>query len=133
MNLVADTNILFSLCNKNSTANLLTHKHQLNLFSLNYALLELEKYKETLIKKSNQSFTDSINLLKQLVQFINVKDLKKEIQECKFLTQDLADIPFLALAKHLNITIWSNDSHLKEQSLIQVFSTLDLLKLLPLD
>jgi len=81
----------------------------------------------------NQSFSESISLLNQLVQFIEVKTLRQEIQECKSFIQDQADIPFLALAKHLNLPIWSNDSHLKEQSVIQVFSTLDLLKLLPQD
>ena len=45
------------------------------------------------------------------------------------LISDSKDIDFLALALSINASIWSNDPHFKQQSLIKVFTTEDLLKL----
>ena len=38
------------------------------------------------------------------------------------------DIDFLALALKLKLPVWSNDSHLKKQSKVIVYSTSELLK-----
>ena len=38
------------------------------------------------------------------------------------------DAPYLALAMHLNIPIWSNDSGIKNQTIIKVLSTNELIK-----
>lgn len=133
MKLIGDANILFSLTKPSSYTSIIVNKYALELFSLDYALLELEKYKEDVIKKSGRSFNESINTLKEKVKFIPVKTLEKEIKECKSLIKDQADIVYLALAKNLNAPIWSNDPHLKQQTLIPVLSTKDLLILLPFD
>jgi len=45
------------------------------------------------------------------------------------LISDPDDIDFLALALLTNAAIWSNDSHLKKQSLVPVFTTDDIIKL----
>ena len=37
------------------------------------------------------------------------------------------DIDFLALAMKLKLALWSNDSLLKKQNKVEVFSTMDLL------
>lgn len=43
--------------------------------------------------------------------------------------RDSDDADFLALALFSNSAIWSNDPHLKKQSLVPVFTTKDLLKM----
>lgn len=43
---------------------------------------------------------------------------------------DEKDSPFLALALHLDSSIWSNDKHLKRQKLVQAYTTLELARLL---
>lgn len=131
MKLIVDANILFSLTNTSSYTSFIVDKYKLGLFSLDYALLELEKYKEEVTRKSGQTFNECITLLKEKVQFISVKMIRDEIQECKSFLQDQADVVYLALARHLNAPIWSNDSHLKQQSLVLVLSTQELLTLLP--
>jgi predicted nucleic acid-binding protein len=133
MRFALDANILFSLCNLSSSTSAIVNKHDLELFSLDYALLELEKYKEDVIKKSGQSFSNALQTLKQKVQFISVRSLKQEIKECKPIVQDQADVVYLALAKHLSAPLWSNDSHLKQQSLVPILTTQELLTLLPFD
>ena len=133
MELIVDANILFSLTNPASYTYFIVDKYALNLFSLDYTLLELEKHKEEVVAKSKQSFNESIRILKEKVVFIPVKTLRNEIQECKHLTNDQADVVYLALAKKLNFPLWSNDSHFKQQSLIPVLTTQELLTLLPFE
>ena len=133
MELIVDANILFSLTNPASYTYFIVDKYALNLFSLDYTLLELEKHKEEVVAKSKQSFNESIRILKEKVVFIPVKTLRNEIQECKHLTNDQADVVYLALAKKLNFPLWSNDSHFKQQSLIPVLTTRELLTLLPFE
>src|SRR3989338_8505013 len=131
MELIVDANILFLLTNPASYTYFIVDKYALNLFSLDYTLLELEKHKEEVVAKSKQSFNESIRILKEKVVFIPVKTLRNEIQECKHLTNDQADVVYLALAKKLNFPLWSNDSHFKHQSLIPVLTTQELMTLLP--
>jgi len=133
MELIVDANILFSLTNPASYTYFIVDKYALNLFSLDYTLLELEKHKEEVVAKSKQSFNESIRILKEKVVFIPVKTLRNEIQECKHLTNDQADVVYLALAKKLNFPLWSNDSHFKHQSLIPVLTTQELMTLLPFE
>ena len=133
MELIVDANILFSLTNPASYTYFIVDKYALNLFSLDYTLLELEKHKEEVVAKSKQSFNESIRILKEKVVFIPVKTLRNEIQECKHLTNDQADVVYLALAKKLNFPLWSNDSHFKHQSLIPVLTTQEPMTLLPFE
>lgn len=43
---------------------------------------------------------------------------------------DKDDVDFVALALKLNLPLWSNDSRLKEQSLVKVLSTRELVEIL---
>jgi predicted nucleic acid-binding protein len=43
---------------------------------------------------------------------------------------DEKDSPFLALALHLDSSIWSNDKHLRQQKLVRTYTTLELAILL---
>jgi len=41
---------------------------------------------------------------------------------------DLDDVPFLACAMVLNLEIWSDDKHFKQQDKIKVFTTSELIE-----
>lgn len=43
------------------------------------------------------------------------------------------DVPYLALALFLDIPIWSNDGDFKEQSLVKVYTTTELLQTLKVE
>jgi predicted nucleic acid-binding protein len=43
---------------------------------------------------------------------------------------DPKDTPFLALALHLECPLWSDDAHLKRQSLVPCYTTVEILELL---
>jgi len=74
---------------------------------------------------------------RSLLREKHTKIVKKEVYKDKTSVAeevmkeiDRTDSPFLALALVLNCSIWSNDGHFKHQSLINVYTTKEILELL---
>lgn len=130
MKLVVDANILFSLSKESSSAYLISQKFNLKLSAPKFALLELSKYKEELIKKSKRDFESIMSDLKQRVSFIDESEYSEFLSEPQIKVSDAKDITYLALALKTNSPIWSNDPHLKQQSSITVFTTSELIEIL---
>ena len=131
MKLVVDTNIIFALFKSNSFTNKLLKEYNIELFAPNELIEELSKYSKLICSKSKiteKRFLEDVSLLSELIE------LKKPSQffnnKANKLISHKTDVPFLALALELNIPIWSNDLHFKEQSSVKVFNTEELIKLL---
>lgn len=132
MRLVVDTNIAFSLLKKGSFTRKLSEKYSLELYSHQFILNELDKYSEILCSKlgvSEDKFARIKVILSQLVDLKN-KISPQQLNRAKSLISDPKDSPYLALAIKLNSSIWSNDPHFKEQSIVRVFTTKELSKFL---
>ncbi len=131
MKLIVDANILFSLINPQSFTSRLIENRELELFSPEYALDELSKHKGEIISKTKiSSFKEAIIRLKKVVTFIKIEDFSNNLSQVQHLIRDEKDIIYLALAKHLNLPIWSNDTDLKEQSVVPVFTTSEIIELM---
>jgi len=52
------------------------------------------------------------------------------MKEADNLSPDIKDSQYFALAMKFNCSIWSNDKKLKEQDIINIYSTSDLLKII---
>ncbi|MEA3378378.1 MAG: PIN domain-containing protein [Nanoarchaeota archaeon] len=131
MKLVVDANVLFALSKPSSAANIILSRHKLKLVSPDFALLELYKYKEILVKKSGAgSFGKIIKSLRSKVVFVDKGEYKNLLKKADSLLPDPKDAAYLALALRLFLPIWSNDLHLKQQLEVSVFTTLELIKLL---
>ena len=131
MELIIDTNIVFSLFKSESFTREILAKHKIKLFSPEKLIDELKKYSKLICSKSNISkskFLFNISLLPEIIELKKVEKIFKS--KAKKLISHKSDADFLALALQLNIPIWSNDSHFKEQSSVKVFTTKDLVKLL---
>jgi len=131
MELVVDTSAVFSLFKSNSSTNRLLKENNLELFAPKELIEELFKYSELICSKSKiskEKFLEDISLLPELIELKNVSHFFED--KADKLISHKTDSPFLALALELNIPIWSNDSHFKEQSLIKVFTTSELSKFL---
>lgn len=128
MKLVIDANIAFSLLKKESFTRTLTKEYSLELYSHKFILNELEKHSEELCELLNVS-TEKFERIKEILsKLINLK-LKfspQQLNWAKSLISDPNDAPYLALALKLNCPIWSEDPHLKEQSVREVFATKEL-------
>jgi|SRR3989344_1537880 len=131
MRLVIDANIAFSLLKKDSFTRRLAKEHSLDLYSHKFILDELEEHSEelcNLLKVSEDKFERIKEILLGLVN-LKVKVSPQQLNRATSLISDPEDKPYLALALKLNCPIWSNDSHFKEPSvinLVKVFKTNEL-------
>ena len=132
MKFIADTNILFSYFWKNSITVSLIRNPNLKLISPEYALKEIEKYKQDIIKKTNISETTFNALkyeLKLHIKFVPIKEYKEKLNKARKISPDPDDVDFFALAIKTKSPIWSNDKQLKKQEKILVISTDELLNI----
>mgnify|MGYP001574587806 CR=1 FL=1 len=127
MKFVVDTNIIFSLFKSKSYITELLNELNLELFSPKDLLNELNKYSETICSKaqiSTKEFKFKLSLLPELIEFKSPsEDYRLEANK---IISHKTDVPFLALAMELNIPIWSNDKHFKEQDKVKIFTTEEL-------
>ena len=131
MELVVDTNIVFSLFKSNSFTNKLLKEYDIKLFAPKELIKELSKYSELICSKSDiskETFLEDISLVSKIIELKNASH-SFEDKSSKLISHK-TDAPFLALALESNIPIWSNDPHFKEQSEIKVLTTEELIELL---
>lgn len=131
MKLVVDTNILFSFFNRKSTARDISTRYDLLLYSPEFALIELEKYKDVIMKRfslTEMQYYLIIKFLQTVVNFVGKDGYEKFFPRAKKVTPDPDDIDFFALSFSLNCPLWSNDADLKKQSSLDVWSTKDLVE-----
>ncbi|MFH1510451.1 MAG: PIN domain-containing protein [Candidatus Woesearchaeota archaeon] len=130
MKLAVDANVLFALAKHSSAASAVQRDHKLVLLAQDFALLELYKYKEEISSKSGQKFERAIESIRSKVTFVDSAEYASQVKPALSLLSDAKDAACLALALTFKIPIWSNDRHLKEQSVVAVFTTLELITLL---
>lgn len=133
MNLVVDTNILVSFFRSNPVNEIISNSKSLNLqlLSPEYAIDELKKNKQDILKYSGPNSKQFNSKISELLKFINAipKDSFKEFEsQAEQLIHD-KDIPFFALALKINCPIWSNEPAFKEQSKVEILSNKDMIEL----
>lgn len=122
MKIVVDTNVLFSALLKegNRFADTLQLSENTEFFIPKYAIVELFKYKEKIVKHSLISEEKILEVFYMLLKSVHVFD--EELISVDSLSQafyycadvDEKDIIFLALAIELNAHIWTGDKKLTE-------------------
>ncbi|MFH1316735.1 MAG: PIN domain-containing protein [Candidatus Woesearchaeota archaeon] len=133
MKIVIDSNILFTYFWKDSYLRKILKEKLVVFFIPNYSLYELEKYLPTLrikAKLSEKEIRTIVEFLKEITFFIprgSYNDSMKLIK--KRITTDPDDIDFIALAYKLKLPLWSNDRELKNQKLIPVLNTKQIIEL----
>jgi predicted nucleic acid-binding protein len=120
MKVVVDTNILFSaVLTQNGTIAQTLFSDEYEFFVPHFAIVELFKYKDKIIKFSKKSEIEVLEILYHILSqlsFINEKSLSLESRQksydlCKNI--DLKDVAFVALAIELEALIWTGDLKLK--------------------
>lgn len=94
---------------------------------------ELKEHKSECLLKSGLSeheFEIRRKEVEESIEFVKVSKYEEFLERVAALLPDPDDIDFLALALSVNAVIWSNDAHLKQQSLVPVFTSEDLVKML---
>ena len=64
------------------------------------------------------------------IQVLNRGSYESKLAQARNISPDPDDVSYLAVALHLRIPLWSNDSALKNQRSIPVYTTEELLGLL---
>jgi len=132
MKLVLDNNPLFSIMNPKSISAYLFASIRAKFIAPEFIKSELNKYKEECLfksKLSEQEFEIRQKEVEESIDFFKSSEYENFLERSADLISDPNDIDFLALALSTNAAIWSNDPHLRQQSLVRVFTTLDLVKL----
>jgi predicted nucleic acid-binding protein len=129
---VLDTNIIFSALLKESTARKIILADIFNLFAPEFVFTEIKKYEELILKKSRlkrENFELLLLLIQSHIAVIPSIEFSGFLQEAEEEMEaiDIKDAPFIALALKLNIPVWSNDLHLKQQKKVAAYNTSEIM------
>lgn len=133
MKIVVDTNILFSFFWESSLTRKLILTSSLELYSPEYVIEEIIKYKLDIIEKTkinNNYFDKCLQELKSTIKLIKRKEYSDYLVNAMLISPDEKDADFLALCLKNSCPIWSNDSELKNQDKITVLTTEEIIKML---
>ncbi len=134
LDLVIDANVLFSAMLAKSTTRQLLLSPRLELYAPEYLFEEFadhvqndEEFKAKLSQNKEETAL-VLGRLKQAIQTVPLKaytgQIRKTLPDCP----DPADAPYLALASHLGLPLWSNDKRLKKQDRVVVLNTQEVLE-----
>ena len=133
MKLVLDNNVLFSIMNPESVAAYLFSLIRVEFFAPEFIKSELMKYKEECLFKSKLSeheFEIRQAEVEESIKFFKESEYDEMLIKAMMNLPDPKDSPYLALALSISSAIWSNDPHLREQSLVKVYTTEDLFNMM---
>lgn len=136
MNIVIDSNILFSALIKDSiTRKLILNYNGLFLFP-EYIFEEIEEHKAELFEKSEmnkEDFNLLLSLILKKVLIVNNEILLSYKQQAVDIVKDidLDDALFIACAlAYSDSILWSDDKALKKQDKVKVFNTHEIIEIL---
>ena len=129
MNIILDSNILFSALIKDSTTRKIILEYDSFFLFPSFIFLEMEKHKEELFRKSGMDKIDFDKLLYLILRKVTIipsevlfpyrEEALKMVKEI-----DPNDIIFVACAlAYFNSIIWSDDKKLKKLDKIKVLNT----------
>lgn len=132
--LIIDANILFAavISSEGATCEILFSPGLMGL-SPEFVLEEAEKYIPLLAEKSGCSEEDTrkaLSIILSRIKIIPYEEYKDFLQKAEQISPDIGDREYFALALRFNIPIWSNDKQLKEQNVVKILSTKEVLELL---
>ncbi|MBI4453743.1 hypothetical protein HY636_03810 [Candidatus Woesearchaeota archaeon] len=130
--LVVDTNILFTFFWKNFLTPEILIKKKLKLITSERAINEIDKHAALIIDKTGitkKEFKIIKDDLYLLCAVIPLKEYSLYIKRATDISPDEKDIDFLALSFMFKCTLWSNDRKLKEQDLVEVLNTKEIIEL----
>ena len=132
--MIIDNNILFSLMKPDSSASKIFGLHPFKFVAPEFITSELDEHEEECMKKSGltkQEFKARRADVEAKITLISVDTYKKFLKKAVKAVGDADDAPYIALALALRTRIWSNDTGLKKQPLVDIFTTKELVELLP--
>ena len=133
MNLVVDSNIFFSaiISPRGKTAELLLLA-DIKLYSVRTLETEILKHKPEIIKKTSLSKNELeilLTIFLNKIKFLEYNELENYLDQAKRICPDKDDTAFFAVCLTKNFPLWSNDKKLKQQNIVKVINTEELIKI----
>lgn len=132
MQLIADANPLISILIKPNITISLLFFEEIELVAPELLFKEIEANKDTVIEKSElteKEVNEFIAILKQRIKIFSEESFIGHREKAKLICPHEKDITYFALALYLKCPIWSNEKKLKEQNIVDIYSTDELMKL----
>ncbi|MFO8015883.1 MAG: PIN domain-containing protein [Candidatus Woesearchaeota archaeon] len=136
MNIIIDSNILFSALIKDSITRKLIIEHKGFFLFPEFIFEEMEKHKDELLKKSgmdSEDFNSLLQLILTKVVIIPNETVKPYKEEAMKIVENIDpdDVIFAACAlAYKESILWSDDKRLKKQSTIKVLNTKEMIRIL---
>lgn len=134
MRLIVDTNKILSALIKDGKDRKIISSQNIDFFTLDYVLEEINKYRQYIVKKSGLSEEEIGTLLTLFMENISIvsdEKVKSKIGEAKNMMKniDIKDSPIMACALAIpNNGMWTQDKHFGKQNKVKVWNSKDLLK-----
>ena len=131
-----DANVLVAGFLRSATTRELLLDGRLSLWAPEYSLIETEQVLTSARLRrrlGGLAQTEVRFLLAQLtarIRVLSASVYQHHLSKASALAPHPEDAPYLALALHLHLPLWSNDSGLKNQKTVMVYSTEELFTLL---
>lgn len=134
MDLVVDTNIIIAaLLRRGATRNLIFSSF-LDLYAPEHISQEIAKYKQELMEKAgmdSDSFDAAFSIIISQINIVPKSAFSDKLAEAaRICSGHPEDTPFVALALHLNIPVWTHDKAFPKHEEIKTVPTKELLHLL---
>jgi len=130
MKLVIDTNIIISALIKNGISRRIIVSPLIDFVTFEYTLQKISKYEKLICKKAklnHDEFKLLLNLIFENIIIIPKKEYKAFLNPAKKFTEDIDDVPFIALCLALKMDgILSDDYHFKTQKDVIIYRTKEL-------
>ena len=126
MELVIDTNCLISALIRYGKSRNLLFSPWLSLYAPEYIFSEVFRHRQDILHKSGiaaSDFAALLNLLSSRIITVPECEFRSFKDKASTLVKHPEDIPFMALALSKNISLWSDDRALQQQSEVKVYST----------
>ena len=136
MELVIDANVVVAGFLRSATTRELLLNDRLVLHAPEFSLIETEKVLSTprLRKRlggmSREDVRSLVSLLTANVRIVPATEYSDHLKKALEIAPHSEGAPYLALAIHLSLPLWSNDAGMKEQNIVSVYTTKELLALL---
>jgi len=131
MKFVVDANVLFSAAIRDSKTAEMLLRDDLSLYAPEYLFEEFEKYHDTVLEKTHRTdeeFERFVEVLRSRIETVPREAFADEITDARTASPDEKDVPYIALALSLNTAVWTDDKELREQDLVEIYTTTEVVE-----
>lgn len=136
MDIIADANVLFAALIKDGATSRLMFVDRLHLYAPEFLLEEFGKHRSFILGKTHRRPDDFDRVLSELsarIHFVPKAEFTDLLKVAEEISPDIDDMVYFALALKSGMPIWSNETRLKKQSAVRIYSTSDLVHLFSAD